>query len=276
MSLELRTAIDNAQFMLSTAIPALADGTFGELAHAHGIATTFRSRGVSEMLLRGVVDPLHTAQMQSVAAYVFALRRTTNDDEKVTSLGGCFWDAVSAQYWDAAREIAAQSRMSHNPKREHEDDFLYVAFLMQRYFLAPPAEAAAEEAEAHAQAQQQRLERWAEVLDGALDSRLSLCRALHDHDAKAFEDAIVAMADQRDEDLLRRHKRGKLTNAELAWLLPVWPEGLALLRLAARDELPLAGLEVPRVPPVMRVDNPYRYDPNAWRSPDFRPAKRSG
>jgi hypothetical protein len=275
MSIELRTAIDNAKYMLATAIPALADGTFGELAHAHGIATTFRSRGVSELLLRGVVDPLHVAQMQSTSVYVFALRRTTDEDEKVTSLGGCLWDAVSAQYWDAAREIAAQSRMTHNPKREHEDDFLYVAFLMQRYFLAPPADAPAEALEAHAQAQQQRLDRWAELTDGALDRRLSLCQALSDGDPKAFEDAIVAMADQRDEGLLRRHKQGKLTHAELAWLLPIWPEGLALLRLAARDELTLPGLEVPRVPSVMRVDNDYRYDPNAWRSPDFRPAKRS-
>lgn len=275
MSLELRTAIDNAKHMLATAIPALADGTFGELTHAHGIATTFRSRGVSELLLRGVIDPLHAAQMQSTSVYVFALRRTTNDDEKVTSLGGCFWDAISAQYWDAAGEIAALSRMSHNPKREHEDDFLYVAYLMQRYFLAPPADAPAQALEAHAQAQQQRLDRWAEVLDGALDSRLRLCEALRDGDAQAFEDAIVAMADERDEDLTRRHKRGKLTNSEIAWLRPIWPEGLALLRLAARDPLPLPGLEVPRVPPMMRVDNAYVYDPNAWRSPDFRPSRRS-
>lgn len=275
MSLELRTAIDNARFMLETAIPALADGTLGELTHAHGIGTALRSRGVSDLLLRGVVDPLHVAQMQSAAAYVFALRRTTNDDEKVTSLGGCFWDAVSAQYWDAAREIAVQSRMTHNPKREHEDDFLYVAFLMQRYFLSPPPDAPPEDAEAHDQAQQQRLERWAEVLDGALDARLTLCHALHDRDAEAFEDAIVAMADRRDEYLLGRYEKGKLTQAELAWLLPIWPEGLALLRLATHDGLPLEGVEVPHVPPVIRVDNPYRYDPNAWRSLDFRPAKRS-
>lgn len=276
MSIELRATMDNTRFVLVTAIPALAGGTLGELAHAHGVGTVFRSRGVSELLLRGVVDPLHVAQMQSVSAYVFALRRTTDEDEKVTSLGGCFWDAISAQYWDAAREIAALSRMRHNPEREHEDDFLYVAFLMQRYFLAPPADAPREDVLAHAEAQQLRLERWDAVLDGALDRRLSLCHALHDGDFDAFEDAIVGMADERDADLLRRHEKGKLTDAELAWLLPIWPEGLALLRLAAHDGLPVDTLDVPRVPPVIRVDNPYLYDPDAWRSPAFVPAKRKG
>ena len=73
---------------------------------------------------------------------------------------------------NAAREIAVQSRMTHNPKREHEDDFLYVAFLMQRYFLSPPPDAPPEDAEAHDQAQQQRLEppehqlcRWTQASD---------------------------------------------------------------------------------------------------------------
>ena len=264
MSRELTTAKENAEFLLAEAIPALANGTFAELAYALGIGTMYRSRGVSELLLRGLAEPLQVAQMQSASAYVFGLRRATDEDQKVTSLGGCFWDAVSAQYWDAAHEIATLSRMSHNPKREHEDDFSYVAFLMQRYFLGATPEA-----------QTQLLDRWVEVLEGGLDARLDLCRALRDADAPAFETNIVMMSDQREADLLRRHKRGKLTDAELAWVLPVWPEGLALLRLAERDGLPLDGLVVPRVPPAIRVDNPFVYDPNAWRSLAFRPSRRA-
>ena len=215
------------------------------------------------MLLFGVVDPLHIAQMQSTSAYVFALRRTTDDDEKVTSLAGCFWDAVSAQYWDAAREIATLSRMTHNPKREHEDDYLYVAFLMQRYFLEAPTDA-----------QDALLDRWLVVLEGALDPCLDLCRALRDGDATAFEDAIVAMSVHREADAQRGKKRGRLTDEEMAWLLPVWPEGLALLRFAERDGMSLDGLVVPRVPPMLRVDNPFGYHPDAWRAIDYQPARR--
>ena len=273
MSLALQTAIDNARYLLGAAIPSLADGKFDGV-RAHGVAALFRSRGIGELLLYGVSDPLLAAQMQSVSAYLFALQRPEDGDEKVTSLGGCFWDAVSAQYWDAAREIALLSSMSHNPKREHEDDFLYVAFLMQRYLLAPSVDAPVEQVRAHKQAQIQRLERWEQVLEGAVDPRLDLCHALCDRDDSAFADALVSMADQRDKALLSRHKMGALTEEDLAWLLPIWPEGLALLRLAERDGLAVAELAVPRVPPVIRVDNPYIYDPDAWRSIDFRPAKR--
>ena len=65
-----------------------------------------------------------------------------------------------------------------------------------------------------------------------------------------------------------------LSHEELAWLLPVWPQGMALLRLATRDGLVLEdGLEVPGVPPVIRVPNPYVYYPDAWRSIDFQPRR---
>lgn len=275
MSLQLISAIENARTLIPRALPDFASGTLGELAHAHGLGSLFRSVGVGELLLRGVVDPLFIAQMQSSSAYVFGLSRA-NDDEKVTSLGGCFWDAVAAEYWDAAATIARLSRMTHDPRREHEDDFSYVAFLMQRYFLAPAADAGAEEQNAHEQWQQQCLERWEEVLEGGIDPRLSLCHALRDRDAEAFEEGIVAIADDRAADLKRRHAKGALTNEELAWLLPIWPEGLALLRLAEREGLPVDGIDVPWVPPVIRVRNPYEYHPSAWRSLEIRPARRSG
>lgn len=270
MSLQLISALENARTLIPRAIPDFAAGTLGELAHAHGLGSLFRSRGVCELLLSGVVDPLFIAQMQSTGAYGFGLARATEDD-KVTSLGGCLWDAIAAEYWDAATQIATLSRMTHHAAREHEDDFLYVAFLMQRYLLAPGDDA---DLEAHEQQQQQRLDRWEEVLEGGLDPRLDLCHALRDQDHEAFAEAIVTTAEARTEDLQRRHAKGALTNEELAWLLPIWPEGLALLRLAEREGLATDGLEVPGVPPVIRVTNPYAYHPEAWRSMDPRPARR--
>jgi len=239
------------------------------MQHVIGVATLYRKRGIAGLLIQGVIDPLFIGQMQSVSTYLFGLPRV-DPDELATSQAPCFWDAVSAQYWDAATQISTLSRMTHNPDREHEDDFLYVAFLMQRYFLLPSPE----DREAHEQAQQQRLDRWEEVLEGGLDQRLDLCRALVGGDARAFEDAIVAISDQRDDALRARHTKEALDSRDMAWLQPIWPEGLALLRLAERDGLVDSGLVVPRVPSVIVVDNPFVYNPNAWRSPDFRPARR--
>jgi len=273
VSAELTTAIDDARYILGEALPAYEQGKLTGVEELYGLTTMYRSIGVAELLLRGVPDLLFVRQMQSASIFAFGLPGLT-DDDKTTALAAPFWDAVSATYWDAARQIALASRMSHNPKREHEDDFLYVAFLMQRYFLAPEPDASDDERAAHEEAQVQRLERWGEVLEGALDPRLPLCHALLDQDTEAFAEALLAMSDARTEDLSARGKRGRLSKEELAWLRPIWPQGLALLRLAEREGLVLEdGLEVPGVPPVIRVDVPYIYQADAWRSIDYQPRR---
>lgn len=274
MSFELTDAIANSDYMLGHALPHFETGKLTELRNILGFATLYRRRGIARLLVQGIVNPLQVAQMQSVSAYLHALPKVP-EDEKVTSLAACFWDAVGAQYWDAAAEIAKLSRTTYNPKREHEDDFIYVMFLMQRYFLAPPPDALAEEREAHEAEQQQRLERWEEVLEEGLDLRLDLCRALTESDAEAFADAIIGISEQRDEDLRERQTRDIFSKEDMAWRQPIWPEGLALLRLAERDDLVESGLVIPYVPPVLLTDNPYLYNAKAWQSADFQPRRRS-
>lgn len=275
MSAELTTTIANARYVLREALPAYEQGKLADVEELYGLTTMYRSMGVAELLLRGVADPLFIRQMQSASLFAFGLPGIAAE-QRTTALAAPFWDAVAATYWDAARRIALASRMSHNPKREHEDDFLYVAFLMQRYFLAPGPEPSDEARTAHEAAQVQRLERWEQVLEGGLDPRLSLCHALLDRDAGAFAEALLAMSDARSEYLSARGKTGRLSKEELAWLRPIWPQGLALLRLAEHDDLVLEeGLEVPGVPPVLRVANPYVYHADAWRSLDFQPRRGS-
>ncbi|MEX1363183.1 MAG: Imm49 family immunity protein [Nannocystaceae bacterium] len=272
MPSELIDTIDNARYVLELALPAYQQGTLVGVEQLHGIATMHRSRGVAQLLLRGVPDPLFIGQMQSASAFAFGLPQLPEDD-KATAHAAPWWDAIGATYWDAAHQIAAASRMTHNPKREHEDDFLCVAFLMHRYFLSPGPDATAQERAAHDDAQLQRLTRWEQVLEGGIDPRLSLCHALLEHDAEDFAEAILATADARAEDLSQRGRKGRLSDEELAWLRPIWPQGLALLRLAERDGLSTEGLVVPGVPPVIQVDNPYTYHPDAWRTIDFQPQR---
>src|SRR5262245_61699209 len=134
MSTSLEATIANTRYRLPAAVKQYASGGSLKGRDPHAIAALFRRLGVSRMFTEGVADPLFVAQMQSSGAYLFGLRRL-GADEKVTSRAGAFWDAIGGEYWDAASEIARQSRMTVNPTWEHEDDFLYVAFLMTRYFL---------------------------------------------------------------------------------------------------------------------------------------------
>ena len=273
MSAELSALSNNSRYMLEQTLDPFDKGTLGRIEDVFGVASFFRSRGIAELLMGGVVDPFFVGQMQSVAAYLYGLPRVP-EAERVTSLGACLWDAVGSQCWDQAAEIAALSPMAHNPKREHEDDFLYVAFLMQRYFLAPPPEADAAQVQAHDEQQRQRLERWEEVLEGGIDPRLALCHALLDADADAWAEALLAMGDQREQALEARWKAGRLRAEEMCWLQPIWPEGLAHARLGEREGLRPADLVIPRVPEVILQDNPFVYHPAGWRNVDFQPARR--
>jgi hypothetical protein len=173
---------------------------------------------------------------------------------------------------DAAREIARLSRATPNLKREHEDDFLYVMYLMQRYFLGPDPEDA-DSTSTHLAEQLHRLERWETVLEGAPDPRLDLCKALENRDADAFQTALIQVAEQRRRQLDTMQSKGTLPDEHAVWAKAVWTEGLALLRLASQDGLG-SDFDCPDVPPLLRVSPPFKFDPHAWRNFDFQPASR--
>jgi hypothetical protein len=271
MALPLLVAIDNARDQLEPVLPAYAAGRLKQRDLAHGLGVLFRQLGTCRMLLNGTADPLFISQMQAASVYLFRLP-ILDDEEKLTSRAACFWDAVAGGYLDAAREIARWSRTTHNPDREHEDDFIHVMFLMKRYFLAPHPDDA-QGREAFDQEQIARLERWEAVLEGGVDPRLDLCRALQQQDRDAFQEALIAVGENRRAMLERREAAGQLKPEVMLWMKPIWPEGLALMRLAELDDLG-RDFDCPDVPALLRVDPPFHYDPDAWRDLDFRPAKR--
>jgi len=271
MALPLLVAIDNARDQLEPVLPAYAAGQLKQRDLAHGLGVLFRQLGTCRMLINGTADPLFISQMQAASVYLFRLP-ILKDDEKLTSRAGCFWDAIAGGYLEAAREIARWSRTTHNPDREHEDDFLHVMFLMKRYFLAPDPDDALGR-EVFDREQLGRLERWEAVLEGGTDPRLDLCRALHQRDRDLFQEALIAAGETRRALLNKREAAGQLKPEVLLWMKPIWPEGMALMRLAELDGLG-RDFDCPDVPPLLRVDPPFRYDANAWREVDFQPARQ--
>jgi hypothetical protein len=155
--------------------------------------------------------------------------------------------------------------MTVNPTWEHEDDFLYVAFLMTRYFLGPDA-GDEKGVAAHARVQGDMLKRWEEVLDGAFDPRWDLCSALLAHEGEAFWTALLETADAREADVRLKVTVRSIPGEDAAWFGPFWGEGLALLRLAERDGLKVAD-GCPMVPEIARSRNDMVFDPQAWTRP---------
>ncbi|MCA9706812.1 MAG: hypothetical protein KDK70_13250 [Myxococcales bacterium] len=257
-SMLLHAGIDNALFQLEQVLPAYAAGALTEPHHPHAIAVLFRKLGACRLLTTGEAEPLLRAHNQSVSAYLHRLPRMA-DDDKVTSRAGVLWDAIGGGYWDAAVDIARHSRSTVNPAWEHEDDFLYVWFLMTRYLLGDGG------LEAEAQ-QRVLLERWDTILGGSHDPRRWLCDALLQRDARAFHAAFEEVGDAREAALRQQLHRGRLPEDDAVWSLPLWLEGLALLRLAERDGLP-TDAHCSGVPEVLRGHGDRAYEAGAWRWP---------
>lgn len=267
MSTELHIAIENAHFLLKSALRPYGAGLITKPDEIHGIGILFRQIGVCKLLIEGLSEPLFIAEMQAASSYAFGLDFLA-EEQKVTSYAGCFWDAVAGTYWDGAAQIARKSRLTQNPDQEHEDDFLYVAFLMKRYFLGKNGDRKENQED-----QKKMLKQWYEVLEGGMDPRLNLCRALMDRDSEAFVEAFDETAEARKEKLEQKYKTGVLADEQAIWFKPFWPEGLALIRLAEREGMTLP-LDCPMVPAVSRQKNPFIYDPNAWRTVEYQPKRK--
>jgi hypothetical protein len=249
-------SIANATAALEELIPGLVAGQWRSAREIHALCAYFRMRGVCRMLSEGTVDGLHLNQMQDAGAYLHWLVEA-EEAEKVTSLAQPAFAAVAAGYWQAAEQIATHSRISHNPRFEHEDDFLYVFFIMQRYLRG------ASDAE-----QRRSLTEYERVLDGQRDVKLDLCRALCDHAQDDFEDALVELLQHRQRTLDALAAEGKLSDEHLEWARPFATEGLALLRIGEREGFTLSGY-YPTIPEMTRSVAVRSWSPSAWRALDY-------
>lgn len=248
----LSVSVENADFLLPTAIAHLATGRLLHPSDVHQVCTLFRQRGLAQMLLEGQARAWHLAAMRSAGAFVHGLDtwpRTT----QVNSFATPLFDALAAGYWEAARAIAVRSRTDPNPDWEYVEDFLYVRFIFE-FHLAGEFEAAA-----------MTLEHYARVLDGPADARLEVCRALLESDAVSFDEGLVRLLDERDERV-----RGWIAKATIGpdaarWLAHVSVEGLALLAIARHSGLKLAA-DYLHCPAIARAPSPLPYDSDAWRN----------
>lgn len=254
----LSVAIRNAEFMLPRGLRMLAQGPVARIDDVHQVCTYYRQLGVATLFQTGDADRHHVAAMQSASLYLFELLRQP-DAAKVTSFAKPLFDAIGAGYWEAARWIAEASRPTWNPEREYEDDFLYVWFLCKHALLDAPRE----ETEG-------LLERYETVLEGAVDVRLDLCRALLDADEVTFDAELRALLERRREEVEALAERGALGNDAATWIRHFALEGLALLAIAERQGLK-TGSRYLHCPDVARRPSPFVFDLNAWMRVDYRP-----
>lgn len=243
--------VSNALGEAEELVPALEAGRM-DLDEVLRLCRLFRIAGIGSLFLEGEPDELQRRLAQSGRAFAHWSERAP-DAQKVASLGLPFFDAVAAGDLDGAAAIARASRRTHARGEEYEEDFLFVEWLMQRFFLG-----------ADAAALEQLLGRWDDALQGADDPRLDLCRALAARDARAAGQALTRFLEDREDVFLEQAESDSLdadvADTEAAFSV----EGVALARLA--DGLGLrVGAEFPFVPAVARMATPIQVAPDAWR-----------
>jgi len=251
-SVYLDAYIDNATFHLERYVPHLAARSLS-WREIQGMTAKYRQRGVCALLLHGTPDRFYVNMMQSAGAFLFFLSAFP-DQQKITSQAKPFFDALGGGYVGAARAIAENSRSTWNPDLEYEEDFVYVLLLMRLLFLPDSAAECGDLLE--------RLEAKSTASDA---TRLKLCRSLVDRDTDAFNAALAALLNERQDRVAGLIQRGTVSPEMASWLRHFANEGLALVRLAE-----LLGIQTEphylHIPEQLRTPSPYQFDPDAWRT----------
>ena len=247
--------IENARDDLEIYLPAALQGEI-DFKNLLQMCFRFRQRGVCSFLLDGNPQPLFVNLMQSAGACM-ALLPLITDSQKSTSRANPFYDAIAGGFWDCARSIANASRPTWNRSREYEDDFLFVWFLMQHFFLGAPEQACRAIVAAHEVA-----------AEGADQAHRNICLAFLQHDGPLFDAALRDVLAQRSETVEGFVERETMPEEVWSWLRYFSLEGLALVKLADRARLPISG-EYLHVSEVLRNNPTFAFDPDAWRFIDY-------
>ncbi|CAM3093154.1 Imm49 family immunity protein [Corallococcus soli] len=216
------------------------------------VSTLYRRLGIAGLL--GTADPstFFPNLFKSGRAFLHFLQ-SAPDSEKMTSRSEPFFDAIACRDDAGAAELAKHSRRTLATGKEYEEDFFYIRFLMDRFFVAATEGSA-----------RQWLDAWAALAPD--DFRLAVCTALDRSDPLAFESALATAI----AELLARTRalqaRNALSADDAATFAHVSTEVLAWLELAER-----VGLPVERDSPLApRLARPFQGmqlpSPDSWKT----------
>lgn len=243
----------NAVFDANGTLPLVINGDV-QLERVRVFCHNLRRRGICSLFLEGLPLPLHADLQRSGAAYLHVLRGASEAD-KITSDAGPFYDSVACADFETAREIAHYSRDNWNEEEEYEDDFLYVFFLMKRFFLG----AASDEL-------RQIVQQYEALVVETGEARFDICVSFLEDDSSRFDRALDALIRNYDLHYRTGMDRDEILEEEWATDGQLFIEGLALVRLAR-----LRGFRTEanyQFMPSLVIDTSCNiFNPDSWRNP---------
>ena len=227
-------------------------GRSPELKEVLGICRNFRIAGIGALFLSGTSEAFLWRLHQSARCYAHFLPKL-EETAKRTGHSLPFFDAITARDLVAAREIALHSRRSWAQGVEYEEDFLFVEFLMQHFFLNMKEEDCRE-----------LLQRYETALQGSEDFRLDVCKALLDADEASFGTALTRFLAGRGEHIEEVREAGYMEDDLHATEGQLSVEGLALVMLAEQKGLATEE-DYLHVPSIAREPPARVFSEDSWR-----------
>jgi len=210
------------------------------------VTAKLRAAAIIALLSKGDPDIYYHNLMRSARCRLTYLQRCraagrTTDHHQASSRVGGFVDAVAAADFATARQITGLSPVTWLQGHEYEDDFCYAQVLHGLIAAQPDT--------AHMQS---LFERFASALDGRLDARLDVAKAIFARNQADFDAGIEALIAQHTASVEADKARNKIEEPVMMAERQVYVEGLAFLRITERLGLTLQA-EYLYLPSLARV-----------------------
>jgi hypothetical protein len=185
----------------------------------------FRTAGIANLLVGYDSDGFHHMLTRSALTRLYLLEKTppalkvTSRFCKLSRASG-FFDALTADRADLARQIIAASPQQRNLDFEYEDDYAYTRFLHGLLLDATKED------------QQRILDDWKGLLEDPSSAKFDVCVALLGCDSGAFDEAFANLLAVRTTELKAQERSLSRDEMEYAGGRYVYVEGLAILHLA--------------------------------------------
>lgn len=219
------------------------------------IAEKYRVLAICRLLADADTDGFYHDLLRSAKTREYYLSRCRAENyadfHVVSSRSEPFFDAIAANDFSLARNIAGLSPQEWWSEDEYEDDFWYIYFLKYISF-DPTIQDELDEI----------LQRFEISLEGASSARFDVCKALLVPDQEAFDDAFNNLVLDRNSEIEREKELFFMEEMNILMNRHVFVEGLAVLRVAEK-----AGLQ---------TQGEYLYCPALARLPMKRPFPDDG
>ncbi|HVS75712.1 MAG TPA: Imm49 family immunity protein [Steroidobacteraceae bacterium] len=237
-------AYDIAFWMTAFQNPDFPLGQLGEVCIE--VTGKLRAAAIIALLTKADSDAFLHNLMRSARCRLQYLQRLSDaqragEHHQASGRVDPFLDALAAQDFATARQIAALSPREWQRGHEYEDDYCYAQIL--HGLIAPPGSGPG---------LGPFFARFESVLDGVPDARLDVTRALAARDQSAFEAAFEALIARRTAQIEADLARKRIEDPPVVAERQVYVEGIAMLRIAERLGLSTQ-LEYLYCPSIARV-----------------------